>query len=141
MLNYTDGVSQKVRVYWNLHKKVYSVQDYETGKVIDHMPALSMIDVSFHVRNGGKERVRKEGRKNVHAFMVGYVSMTRGTALVTRGAKKVTYNPYKYDSFVTVEEENPVTDAHIVTAGSWDGLPSVWAITPSRPTLDTFNQQ
>ena len=25
---------RKVRVYWNLHKGCYSVQDYKTGKVI-----------------------------------------------------------------------------------------------------------
>ena len=140
MLNYTNGVSQKVRVYWNLHKKCYSVQDFLTGKVVSHMTALSMIDVSFHVRNGGKERVRSEGRKNVHAFMIGHVSMNRGSALITRGAKKVTYNPYKYDTFVTLDDEKPVSDAHIVTAGSWDGMPSVWA-TIKTSDIGQNNQQ
>jgi len=140
MLSYTDGVSQKVRVYWNLHKKCYSVQDCATGRVIDHRSAITMIDVDFTVRNGGKERVRKEGRKNVHAFIVGRVSISKGTACITRGAKKVTYNPYKHDTFVTVDDEHPVTDAHIVTMGQWDGMPSVWAITP-KSDVGLTNQQ
>ena len=63
MLNYTDGVSQKGESVLNLHKKCYSVQDCATGRVIDHRILFTMIDVDFTVRNGGKERVRKEGAK------------------------------------------------------------------------------
>jgi hypothetical protein len=141
MLKFDDGYSQKVRVYWNLHKDCYSIQDCKTGKVIAHREALTITDAKFVVRKGGNERVRDEGRKNVHAFIVGRVSIGRGTAAIWDGAKKVTYNPYKHNTFVTVDEETPVTDAHIVTMGQWMGKPSVWAITPDRPTLDTFNQQ
>ena len=61
----------KVRVYWNLHKGRFSVQDYKTGKVIEHRNMIYMTDVKFHVRKGGNQRVRDEGRKNVHAFMIG----------------------------------------------------------------------
>lgn len=139
LLNYTDGYSQPVRVYWNLHKKCYSIQDVATGKVVDHRIALTMADVRFVVRNGGKERVRREGRKNVHAFIVGRVTLMKGTACITQGAKKVTYNPYKHDSFVTYEEQTPVTDAHLVTMGAWGGLPSVWAIAKSDVGLTEAN--
>lgn len=65
---------QKVRVYWNLHKKTWSVQDYKSGLVIDHQPTMVLEQAKFVVRKGGQERVRKEGKKNVHAFAVGLIS-------------------------------------------------------------------
>jgi len=139
-----DGYSQRVRVYWNLHTKQYSVQDCETGLVIHHTRTFNMHDAKFVVRNGGKERVRKEGRKNVHAFVVGRLAsnVKHQLADIKQGAKRVTYNPYKYDSFVVAEDETPVTDAHVVTAGSWQGMPSMWAITtPNKSNIGLTNQQ
>ena len=65
---------QKVRVYWNLHKNVWSIQDCKSGLVIDHKKNLLLDDgAKFVVRKGGQKRVRNEGKKNVHAFAVGYV--------------------------------------------------------------------
>ena len=64
---------QKVRVYWNLHKKTWSIQDCKSGLVIDHKQHLSLLDAKFVVRKGGQKRVRQEGKKNVHAFAVGYI--------------------------------------------------------------------
>ena len=65
---------QKVRVYWNLHSKIWSVQDCKSGLVIDHVNHLSLEQAKFIVRKGGQKRVRTEGKKNVHAFAVGYLA-------------------------------------------------------------------
>lgn len=119
---------RKVRVYWNLHKNVYSIQDAKTNKVIDHKDFVRLADVKFTVRKGGQKRVRDEMRKNVHAFMVGYLVEEHDYVHSVR-AEKVTYNPYKHETFVTVSNETPVVTSPLVTAGSATGKPSVWAVT------------
>ena len=72
---------KKVRVYWNLHSKIWSVQDSRSGLVIDHVSHISLEDAKFVVRKGGQERVRREGKKNVHAFAVGYITVKKLTQI------------------------------------------------------------
>ena len=135
-------INRKVRVYWNLHKKCWSIQDTKTNRVIDHTFALNLVDAKFVVQQGGKERVRREGRKNVHAFVVGTVDEEQPMVGSHNGAVKVTYNPYRDDTFVDVHCENhtPVTNAFIVTLGAYGGIPSVWALT-NQPKSDDGLQQ
>ena len=90
---------QKVRVYWNLHKNVWSIQDCKTGLVVDHKKDLVLDDgAKFVVRKGGQKRVREQGKKNVHAFAVGYIY--KGNAIpYVKGRlhldwDRVKYNPY-----------------------------------------------
>ena len=64
----------KVRVYWNLHKKMWSVQDTKTNKVIGHKQHITLWNAKFVVRKGGQKRVREQGKKNVHAFAVGRIT-------------------------------------------------------------------
>ena len=95
---------QKVRVYWNLHKKVWSVQDGKSGLVIDHRQHLTLERARFVVRKGGQKRVREEGRKNVHAFAYGWLrsKWDKGGiygAHLGNHWRRVTYNPYKHDYF------------------------------------------
>jgi len=130
---------RKVRVYWNLHKNVYSIQDAKTNKVIDHKDFVRLADVKFTVRKGGQERVRDEMRKNVHAFMVGYLVEQHDYVHFVK-AEKVTYNPYKHDTFVTVADETPVLTAPLVTAGIDEGKPSVWSIV-AKSDVGLINQQ
>lgn len=90
-------MSERVEVYYNLHKKCWSVRSCKTGRVIKHADSLAMRDCKFVVRPAGREKVRREGRKNVHAFVRGYIdeaSKTPPTHIL------VTYNPYKHDTFV-----------------------------------------
>ena len=67
--------SKKVRVYKNLHKGCYSVK--QGGLVKVHADNVTLEDVKFIVSKIGQERVRKEKRKNVHAFVEGFVVDTR----------------------------------------------------------------
>ena len=80
----------KARVYWNLHKKCWSIQDRTTGRVYMHVTAITLADGKFVVRPAGREKVRREGKKNVHAFAVGDVSLRNG--LATSSGRRVTYN-------------------------------------------------
>ena len=130
----------KVRMYWNLHKHLWSVQDCKTGRVTDHVTALTLADAKFVVRPAGREKVRREGKKNVHAFAVGTISLKNGLATMLN-ARPVTYNPYKNDTFVFADTGEAVTDAHVISMHTVEGKPKVYAqLNPNRPTLDTSTQ-
>jgi hypothetical protein len=53
----------------------------------------------FVVRKSGKERVRSEGKKNVHAFVNGIVSDKSGDTNSFHNSYRVRYNPYEMDYF------------------------------------------
>jgi len=97
---------QKVRVYWNLHSKIWSVQDVKSGRVCDHVQHISLTDAKFVVRKGGQKRVREEGKKNVHAFAEGWVSQEQDEDH-THYWYDITYNPYKNDYFMMGTDEVP----------------------------------
>jgi hypothetical protein len=98
----------KVYVYFNLHKKCFSVKSLETGRVIDHVMEICLKDCKFKVSEAGRQRVLKQKRKNVHAGVVGYITNDKNlNGCLTR----VTYNPYKYNSFVNLTDEQPIFSA------------------------------
>jgi hypothetical protein len=94
----------KVRVYRNLRgpkgKRLYSVLG-PSGRVVARVEAILLTDVKFVVRPAGRDKVRREGRKNVHAFVVGtYSESAMGQdALGPDLPCRVTYNPYENDHF------------------------------------------
>ena len=96
----------KYRLYWNLHKKKWSLQDRKTGRVQQHVTAYTMYDAKFVVRPAGQAKVRREGKKNVHAFAVGYVAEEQSQDR-TFNWYRVTYNPYKHDYFMLDGDEVP----------------------------------
>ena len=61
----------RVHVYRNLQKKCWSVKDPSSGKVFNHVNNLHMHNVEFRVQPAGRDRVLKEKRKNVHAYVTG----------------------------------------------------------------------
>ena len=87
---------KKIEVYFNLHKKTWSVR--QSGKVVLHTNYIQVKDPQYVVRQGGNERVRREKKKNVHAFVRGYI--TEELPLMPRRLQFVSYNPYKNNSFV-----------------------------------------
>ena len=106
-------LGQKVMVYYNLHKHTFSVQ--KNGLVVMHADFVKLKDVEFRVREGGKEKVRMEKSKNVHAFVIGtledYCQYPCDEIPEEPTGNVVTYNPYKYDSFVYRDSEEPVFNA------------------------------
>tara|TARA_R100000149_G_C5830856_1_gene106486 strand:- start:275 stop:685 length:411 start_codon:yes stop_codon:yes gene_type:complete len=116
----------KVRVYWNLHKKIWSIQDTKTGLVIDHKDSLVLDDgAKFIVRKGGQKRVRQEGKKYVHAFAVGYIY--EGNAIpYVKGRlhldwDRVKYNPYDDDYFMHQRH-----DDNQYKPKEWKEIPRDW---------------
>jgi hypothetical protein len=106
-------VGKKVMVYYNLHKQTFSVR-YD-NKVILHADYVKLDDVEFRVRSGGNEKVRKEKSKNVHAFVIGtlldYCEYPCDNIPNPTSDKIVTYDPYKHNSFVYNDSEEPVYNA------------------------------
>ena len=148
----------KREVYRNLRFKdetVYSVR--KDGLVEGHammiiMDGSTKRPITFAVGPKGNQRVRNEQRKNVHAVIRGYIgnavwhdednmahaidacSYHKDLHMGYRDGyewKKVTYNPFKYTSFVTVEDEEPIFQARKVIIGQ-----TVWAQIPTEQLLD-----
>jgi hypothetical protein len=118
-------IGTDVDVYWNLHKGAWSVRDRKTRLVVARVDAITLTDVQFKVSAAGNARVRSEGRKNVHAFARGTVASVgdHGAPVGFGPAVPVTYNPYKYTTFVS-----KTTDAPIHTADqAWLVGRAVWA--------------
>ena len=107
-------IGKRVMVYYNLHKKTFSVQ--YRGRVMMHADYVKLKDVEFRVREGGKEKVRQEMRKNVHAFVIGdlvdYCKFPCENLPPESNDKVITYNPYKDDTFVKIDTEEPVYNAN-----------------------------
>lgn len=103
-------------VYYNLHKKTFSIQ-YK-GLVIAHADYVKLNNVEFRVRQGGMEKVRAEMSKNVHAFVIGdlvdFIAYPSTDIPSATSSKSITYDPYKYDTFVYRDTEEPVTSAREV---------------------------
>ena len=99
----------KTEVYYNLHKHLFSIR--QAGRVVGHLPTLGLSDVSFHVQPAGQAKVRATGRKNVHAYVKGFYNgniLALGQ-LAPERLRAITYNPYKFDTFVYADDLTPVT--------------------------------
>ena len=118
----------KVEVYRNLHKNCWSVRDNKTGRVLTHVDEIHLKNADLIVRPAGREKVLREKRKNVHAFAKGEVAasiqyqvegwkLTKDNYLVKKekvsayDATQIVYNPYKYNSFVYADSEEPIFHA------------------------------
>ena len=139
----------RVESYWNLHKHVFSIRALEgdsKGKVIEHVSHTTLHDVTFAVQPAGRAKVLREQKKNVHAFVRGDHRNMRTEEVDARLDEyqgippfwmeenwvKVTYNPYKYDSFVDTDG-NPVHRAEwaVLLTDNETGRAKILAYKPS----------
>lgn len=118
----------KVFVYFNLHRKCWSVKALEgpmRGRVVRHTDNIVLSCCTFKVSEAGRQRVLKERRKNVHAGVVGTIvnpsSLDRVVHLVP-----VTYNPYKAGTFVTKPDGAPIYAADVVFLQHRQVLSATW---------------
>ena len=115
---------KSVYVYFNLHTKLWSVRSRKTRRVLYHSAVVLLYDCEFKVSQAGRKRVLKEKRKNVHAGVAGELDWANATRCSRRFRQAsfriphgfeapvpVTYNPYKYESFVRKDNLEPVTRA------------------------------
>lgn len=94
---------KKVFVYKNLHQDCWSIR--QDGLVKAHTTEVNLWDCTFQVNAKGRQKVLDEQRKNVHAGIKGYIDEFD---LDLPNPTEVTYNPYKYDSFVDKDTESPI---------------------------------
>lgn len=104
----------KVKVYWNFHKKLFSVQ--HKGLVVAHNKSLILINPEFRVGEGGRQRVIREESKNVHAYAIGELVEEEKFAkslqfVIEQFGTEATYDPYKYKTFVRRNDLSPVFNA------------------------------
>ena len=90
--------TDRIRAYYNLHRKCFSVQDYQTGLVTEHTDKLFVTNAMFVVRESGNKKVKREGRKNVHAFVNG-IRQPKWQNTDHCNNYEVKYNPYTMDFF------------------------------------------
>lgn len=103
-------MKDRVRVYYNLHGNVWSVQHYIPGKgwrVREHLSSLILENVEFKVSEAGRQRVIREGRKNVHAYAIGWLSERE---------------PYGYTGHLPCASYNPHKAAHFIDGRTGDKL-------------------
>ena len=110
-LNHGD----RVEGYRNLHNDTFSIR--RNGKVVKHLAnwqSIFLKDVKFAVQPAGREKVRREGKKNVHAFIRGtYLAPSTFPHTTSEFKAKctewVTYNPYQNDHFTATVTDPETT--------------------------------
>ena len=103
--------NRRVYVYFNLHKKIWSVR--QDGKIVEHTKYIMLKDARYLVGQAGRKKVLEEKRKNVHAGVSGYV--VDRVPNVPDFCTTVHYNPYKNETFISHATERPmVWSPHVV---------------------------
>jgi hypothetical protein len=110
---------QRVEVYRNLKFKdkiVYSIRDKRTGLVLGHASDLLLTNqCKFVVHEVGRQRVLREKKKNVHAWIEGsYGIIHAGDDRIFSDGTPVYYNPYTNSHFEMVDCGEPVVGANLV---------------------------
>jgi hypothetical protein len=119
-------MEQRAFIYWNLHRDCYSVRGCRSGRVFAHADGVRVTDAVLAVSEAGRQRVLRERSKNVHAGVRGTVEVNPASVDL-RGWTRITYNPYKYETFVRASDERPVIGADDVQMVIRDGRPRVYA--------------
>jgi hypothetical protein len=102
---------KRVKIYRNLHKKCLSVlhRTKKGWRLWKHVPRIEVLNVVFKVSQAGRERVLREKRKNVHAFVEGdYVG---GSNVASSNLRLLRYNPYEAGHFFDAETKKPVKES------------------------------
>ena len=125
-------LGRRIDIYLNLHKPGYlsvrSASGPDRGRVIAHVQGIDLKDVVFKVSETGRDRVRRNRRKEVHAVVRGTITQCLTEAqsclitnyLADHGGIPVRYNPYETDFFITRKGGKRVNVAdRIVANGGW----------------------
>lgn len=119
------NTKRRVKVFRNLHTGTWSVM--QDGRVIGHPRKIHLRDCRFLVQPAGRKRVVQEKKKNVHAFVSGYLSSWREINSHNHAGEAVTYNPYKHLTFVG-EDNQPILRSDFVDMDSTDPFAKIIAI-------------
>lgn len=105
-----------IRVYKNLHKNCYSIQQKinNTWKVIEYSNEIILENCSFKIYENGRQKVIKEKRKNVHAFICGEKLNLNSKQININNLVTISYNPYYSDSFYIKDSKEKIKSAKII---------------------------
>lgn len=88
----------RVQVYKNLHRGTWSVR--QGGLVVAHPTEIILKDCRFHVQPAGRAKVLAEKKKNVHAYISGFLSnAAECNGQLDKRHTVVRYNPYEMAGF------------------------------------------
>ena len=104
---------QQVEVYFNLHKKVFSIRDKKTKLVVAHAPHVNLQNVTFKVNQKGREKTIATKRKGVHAFVVGEFVSAEQSLSAIEDLKSAYYNPYETQNFLAFNPKEKLSTATI----------------------------
>jgi hypothetical protein len=108
--------NKPVRVFKNPKHDCYNIM--QDGRVKASASQIWLKDAEFLVRESGRQRMLRENRKNIHAYVVGqlldFVHPEDGKIMERLEGRNATYNPYRFSSFVDKETELPVMSASMV---------------------------
>jgi hypothetical protein len=106
----TIDINKPIKVYRNLHRNCYSVK--QGNLVVAHCYTLTLSRVTFTVNEKNRQKVLATKQKNVHAYVKGYLESN--TMDSNQLFNEITYNPYKYNSFVNKTTLEPVYSKDLV---------------------------
>jgi hypothetical protein len=89
----------RVRVHYNLHKGGYSVVSRATGRVVANVGDITLTGVEFRVQPAGLRKIREAKCRQVCAYATGTVAAV-DTEPALAGMRRVSFNPYRADTFV-----------------------------------------
>lgn len=96
----------RYQVYRNLHQNLWSIREKKTQKVTDHLVTVCLLDCKFKVGTKGRERVLREKRKNVHAYIEGRFKGTFEEIYLAEKIGEAYYNPYTTEYFMMDGKKN-----------------------------------
>ncbi|MBU8908174.1 hypothetical protein [Desertibacillus haloalkaliphilus] len=105
-------VGMRVQVYRNLNVPgvAYSIKSQKSPQhVLGHARSVHLKDVTFVVNQKGREKTISEGRKRVHAFLVG--TLVSWEEDYSAFDQKVYYDPYQTEYFTLVSSGEPLETA------------------------------
>ena len=112
----------RVKVWFNLHRRDWTVK---CGDVpVWHADAVRLVGVVFKVSEAARQKVLRDRRRSVHAYMAG---AWRPAGAPPAGAVRVSYNPYRGGSFYRCDDGRDVSAADEVCFLA-DG--TAWALNP-----------
>lgn len=99
----------RVQVYRNLNRGDWSIR--ANGRVIAHVEACALRDVTFHVQAGAQARVQAGAPRSVHAWAVGELAESD---IIGRDWIPITYRPRERSTFYRRDTGAAVTRARFV---------------------------
>ena len=115
-------IYHNVDIYRNLHKDCWSIKDRETGRVCGYETSLTVMGAKFIVGKKSRERVLREKRKNVHAYIRAGDAFPNPkitdwhSKWIQDVTLQVKYDPYVTDHFF-IDEAHKLVDSTTANYG------------------------